>query len=783
MSCGAEIRVHGLVQGVGFRPAVWHLAHRFAIDGEVLNDGAGVLIRAWGAAERIEAFLSTLAAEPPPLARISLIERRPLSGAPPGTGFRIVASGTGAITTGIVPDAAACSDCLNEIVDPSNRRYRYPFTNCTHCGPRLTIIRSIPYDRSATSMSVFPMCPACQEEYEDPSDRRFHAEPNACPRCGPRLWLEDQSGHEIAVDPEGDAISTVARLIAGGSIVAVKGIGGFHLACDATNGDAVSRLRYRKKRYHKPFALMARDIGMIKAYARVAPAEATLLSGAAGPIVILERDGGAAELPGDLAPRQATLGFMLPYTPLHHLLMRALDHPIVLTSGNSIDEPQCTGNEEARRRLAGIADFWLMNDRDIVNRLDDSVVRVVGGEPSVVRRARGYAPEPLILPEGLDGAPPILALGAELKSTFCLADKGRAIVSQHIGDLEDSATHADFRAAFALYQRTFAFEPRVVAVDCHPDYLSTKWGHALCSASGARLIAVQHHHAHIAAVLAEHGEAATAPPVLGIVLDGLGLGENGELWGGEFLCADYRGFERLAAFAPVPLIGGDRAMREPWRNAYAHLEEALGWDEVEQCYSELEIVRLVRGRQPHILRRMVETGLGAPRASSAGRLFDAIAAVLDVHAAGVSYEGQAAIEIEALAQPFMSGLDAPYPVSVQSGKPRRLTWSPFWRSLMDDVARGVDRGLVAARAHGGFIDAISWLAKDLLHAHQLETVVLSGGVFQNRLLLEGVTETLGKAGCRVLSPSRFPANDGGISLGQAAVAAARLSAEGGSSLG
>lgn len=769
-ACGVAIRVRGLVQGVGFRPNVWRIAQAHGLTGEVLNDGEGVLIRVWGSQAALARFEVALVVEAPPLARIDAVERQELVSGPAPARFEIVASEAGAIATGVVPDAATCPACLAEVLDPANRRYRYPFTNCTHCGPRLSIVRAIPYDRATTSMATFPMCEDCRAEYASPADRRFHAEPNACPRCGPHAWLEDGSGAELRLEDGEDAVAAAARLIRDGAIVAIKGIGGFHLACDAGNAEAVDRLRTRKLRYHKPFAVMARDVDMVRSHACVSEGEARLLASTAAPIVLLDAAECGGALAPSIAPGQTSLGFMLPYTPLHHLLMLNLARPIVLTSGNRSDEPQCTDNDEARCRLAGVADDWLMHDRDIVNRLDDSVARCVLGAPALLRRARGYAPAPLRLPEGFTGASRVVALGAELKSTFCLVKDGGAILSQHIGDLEDAATHADFRAALDLYRQLLGLSPDVIAVDRHPDYLSTQWGHALAEETGASLVSVQHHHAHVAAALAEHGVPADAAPVLGIVLDGLGLGEQGELWGGEFLLADYRSCQRLAAFVPVPLLGGAKAMREPWRNTFAHIGQFVGWQEAACRYASLSIVQRLAGKQPAVLQRMMAAGVNAPPASSAGRLFDAVAAALGVCAEATSYEGQAAIELEALAAPHMARASA-YPTEASRGTVPLLQWGPLWQALLDDLAAGTDRGLVAARFHAGLITAVANMARSLSGQHQCGTVVLSGGVFQNRLLLEGVVRALSGAGMRVLIPRMVPANDGGIALGQAVIAA------------
>jgi len=771
---GAEFRVRGLVQGVGFRPTVWRLARGVALTGEVLNDGEGVLIRAWGTAQALARFAALLESEPPPLARIDAIERRALlvSGEEPDV-FRIVESARGAVATGVAADAAACPVCLAEVLEPANRRYRYPFANCTHCGPRLSIVRAIPYDRGSTSMAAFAMCESCRDEYENPGDRRFHAEPIACPVCGPRAWMEDAGGGQIpGVDGE-DAIGTAARLIAGGNIVAIKGIGGFHLACDAGNEAVVVRLRRRKQRYHKPFALMATDMAMIERHAHVGSAEAALLQSAAAPIVVLDVALGGEALAASVAPGQASLGFMLPYTPLHHLLMRALKRPIVLTSGNRSDEPQCTGNAEAHRRLKGIADFWLMHDRDIVNRLDDSVVHVADGAPVVLRRARGYAPEAIRLPVGFGDAPRILAMGAELKSTFCILRGGEAILSQHIGDLEDAATHADYRSALGLYRQLFAFAPDVVAVDRHPDYLSTQLGRSVAAGEKVELCEVQHHHAHVAACLAEHGIPLSEPPVLGIVLDGLGLGADDALWGGEFLGCDYRTCERLAHFAPVALVGGAKAIREPWRNAFAHIERFVGWNNVARRHATLEIVRRIEQRPVGVLRQMLESGINAPLSTSAGRLFDAVAATLGVTPDAISYEGQAAIELEVLAGRAAHDIGAGYRVDFEEGAPGVVGWGSLWHALLDDLSVGTPREVIAARFHQGLADGLARLGIDLAQRHGFKRVVLSGGVMQNRLLLEGLAKALRASGLEVLTARRIPANDGGIALGQAVIAAAR----------
>jgi len=792
---GVSIRVRGLVQGVGFRPHVWRIAHELGLSGDVRNDAEGVLIRAFGPRAALDALRAALADRAPPLARIDAIEAAPLEAAAPDA-FTIVASGVGEVTTGIVPDAATCPACLADIRDPNNHRYRYAFTNCTHCGPRLSIVRAIPYDRATTSMAAFEMCPACRAEYDNPADRRFHAQPNACAVCGPKLWLEGADGTRLPPGDARDEIEAAARLIRDGAIVAVKGLGGFHLACDAANESAVARLRARKLRSAKPFALMARDIAMIEGYACVSQAERAALESPAAPIVLLDARADAPPLASGIAPGQATLGFMLPYTPLHHLLMEALPGPVVLTSGNRSDEPQCIANDEARARLGGIdhpaipdgkpvstfpgialADTFLMHDRDIMNRLDDSVVRLAAGRVRTIRRARGLAPAPLALPPGFKHATAVLAMGAELKSTFCLLKGGRAIVSQHIGDLEDAATHADYRANLALYADLFRFPPDIVAVDAHPDYHSTQWGEALAGERKLPIARVLHHHAHVAAVLAEHGVPLDAPPVLGVALDGLGMGEGGELWGGEFLVADYRACRRVGSFAPVPLIGGAKAMREAWRNLLAHLHVAFGWEEVAARYGDLPILRRLAAKPVAPALQMMARGLNAPPASSAGRLFDAVAAALGLRFDDTSYEGQAAVELEALAS---VGSDDPASAEIWQTPPfgphaaplLRLGWSTLWGGVLGDLAHGVPPAIIAARFHATLADTVATAASSLARREGCTAIALCGGVFHNRLLLEGVTSRLA-GDFDVLAPALFPAGDGAISLGQAVIAAAR----------
>lgn len=765
--------MRGLVQGVGFRPAVWRLASDCGLSGEVRNDSEGVLIRIWGGPEARERFVRRLKLEAPPLARIEAIERAPLTGPTPAQGFRIAASTLGAAHTGVVPDAATCPQCRAEIFSRQDRRHGYAFTNCTHCGPRLSILRRIPYDRANTSMVGFKMCPSCRREYGNPADRRFHAQPIACPQCGPRLWLEAGTADSPAIDKE--PIEAVQQLLLEGLIVAIKGIGGFHLACDATDADAVDRLRCRKHRYAKPFALMAADLETIQRYCRVDTAEAVLLRTASAPIVLLQAEG-PGTLAAGVAPGQRSYGFMLPYSPLHHLLMAGLDRPIVLTSGNRSDEPQCTDNDEARTRLDGIADALLMHDREIVNRLDDSVLRVVDGAPVLLRRARGYAPAPLPLAAGFAGAPPVLALGGEMKNTICLLADGAAILSQHLGDLENPRTITAYQKALNLYLELFEHTPRVLAVDGHPASSVSRFGSEWATREGIPLISVQHHHAHIAACLADNGVEIDDLPVLGLALDGTGYGADGTIWGGEFLLADYRGYQRLGALAAVAMPGGEQAIRQPWRMAYAHLRRVFGSADLPAVVAGTPFADAIADRPLATLDGMIESGFNSPLTSSCGRLFDAVAAVCGL-CQEASYEGQPAIELEAAVDSDALTDARPYPFAIEVREGLlRLDSAPLWRALMDDLHAGAAVGMIAARFHAGLVNALVEMIEALAESHGNSwhgRVALSGGVFQNAVLSAALVRRLKGRGTTVLRHRHVPPNDGGLSLGQATVAAAR----------
>lgn len=759
---GWRIRVNGLVQGVGFRPAVWRIANAMGLAGHVSNDGAGVEIAVWCDDASQRQFCQRLNDECPGLARIDGIAIDRLSGAAPADGFIIRASGGGRVRTGIVPDAACCPACLAETLDPAARRYFYPFTNCTHCGPRLSILHRLPYDRASTSMAGFPFCPACRAEYDDPADRRFHAQPIACPDCGPRIWLQDGVGGRVD-GSGGDVLARTAALIRAGRIVAIKGIGGFHLACDAGNEQAVTTLRQRKRREDKPFAVMVRDLGDLGGIARCSQDEAAVLATPAAPILLLERlDLADGIIAPSVAPRQQRLGVMLPYTPLHHLLMRLLDRPIVLTSANRSGEPQCAANEEALADLAGIADHWLMHDRDIVNRLDDSVLRQDGTGTTVLRAARGFAPGNLLLPAGLQGGQPLLAVGGDLKAAFCLAGGEKALLSQYLGDLVELKTEDAWRHCLTLYRDLFDASPQSIVCDLHPGYRSTRIARELAEQAGVPLVQVQHHHAHLASNLASNLYPVDAPPVIGVVLDGLGYGDDGTLWGGEFLLGHYSGYQRLAHFAPIAMPGGDRASREPWRNLLAHL--AAAWGSVDAAPG----TGLLGQRPVAAVEQMIRRGVNSPLASSAGRLFDAVAACLGICPDQQSYEGQAATELEALAEPFMTQTSADdWPVP--DGERQVLQWRWLWDAILQDLSGGQVGGLIAARVHHALIRLVSQTAVRLARQSAASHIALSGGVFQNRLLLLGVSDAVIRAGLIPLVHGRVPANDGGLALGQAAV--------------
>jgi hydrogenase maturation protein HypF len=777
-----QIRVRGRVQGVGFGPAVWTLARELGVVGEVLNDGDGVLIRAAGDPDALAALVARIECDPPPLARVEAIETRPYIGCLTDR-FRIAASEPGTDWTQIAPDVAICDACAADVADPFSRRYRYPFTACSQCGPRLTIATGAPHDRQATTLAGFPLCAACAAECNDPADRRFHAETTACPACGPRVRLVRYGDRPVGSDPFSmvDDVDAVPGLIARGEIVAIKGLGGYQLACDATRPEVVAKLRAAKHRGRKPFALMARSLEVIRRYCTPSPLEAAALVCPAAPIVVLAATG-PRTLPADVAPGLSSLGFMLPATPLHRLVLRGFDRPVVMTSGNSADQPQAIDDRDAARRLTGIASHALIHDRPIASRVDDSVVRVADGRVRVVRRARGYAPAPIPLPPGFDHALPTVAYGGDQSSAFCLVCRGGAILSQHQGDLEDAATLGDYQRNLAHYTQLFEHAPAAIALDRHPGYHAGRLARAHARAAQLPMVEVQHHHAHLAACLVDNARALGAPPVLGIVLDGLGLGDDGALWGGEFLLADYRRAERLATFKPVAMLGGDRASREPWRNLYAHLVSALGWPAFTDRFGTLAIHRQLAAKPRVALDAMLAHQVAAPEASSCGRLFDAVAAALGICFEYQDYGGEAAARLEAAVDPRALDEDEQraYPFSwprlAGTGLPY-LEPLAMWLALLGDLIRGTPVGVIAARFHRGLARAIAQIARQLARAGgalAFDTVALSGGCFQNRVLFEHCATRLRAEGFTVLGHVRVPTNGGGLALGQAAVCAAQL---------
>ncbi len=777
----ARARVQGTVQGVGFRPFVYRLAHEEALAGYVLNDEHGVLLEVEGGPDAVERFLDRLTAEAPALASVDSVVRDAVA-ARGERGFRIGESAhAGLPDVLIAPDTAPCAQCLSELVDPADRRYRYPFLNCTNCGPRFTIVRGVPYDRPLTTMAPFAMCPRCRREYEDPLDRRFHAQPNACPACGPRVRVLDARGGPVASAAGHDPITWIAERLAGGAIVAAKGLGGYHLVCDATNARAVSDLRARKHREDKPFALMVRDLDQARRLIMIGEESAALLRSPARPIVLAPRLPEALVAPA-VAPDAPELGVMLPYTPLHELLLAdfataagtgapgagaGAPGALVMTSGNVSDEPIAYRDSDALERLGAIADLFLVHDREIETRTDDSVVRALPAETGegqrlFLRRSRGYVPGHLTLP--VPAARPLLACGAEQKNTFCVAKGERAWVGHHIGDLEHFATSTAFREGIGHFERMFAVTPEVVAHDLHPDYLSTRYA---LERDGVATIGIQHHHAHLAACLAEHGIQGSR--AVGAIFDGTGYGLDGTVWGGELLVGDLAGFERAGWLWPVRMPGATAAIRQPWRMAAAWLSEAFG----EPRPLPPSLAGDVDEARWSAIARIGASPAVSPLTSSLGRLFDAVAALCGL-CPQVSYEGQAAVALEAAAWRAVSAGGGEYDIELADhGRGLVLDPRPAVRAIAAELAAGTPVATVAARFHATLARATTQALVAIAGARGLELAVLSGGVFQNRLLLELVAASARAAGLRVLIPSRLPPNDGGISFGQAAVAAAR----------
>ncbi len=779
MEVRRQIEVSGIVQGVGFRPYVYRLATGRRLRGTIRNTSAGVTIEIQGPAETVQDFVEHLPAEAPPLARITgfTVNDLPCLAAQIGgdQDFCIVHSHEGEeVRTLISPDVAICPDCLREMLDRNDRRYRYPFINCTNCGPRFTIIRDIPYDRPSTSMAKFPMCPACLAEYEDPLDRRFHAQPNACWECGPRVELWDKSGRKIECrDPIVEAVSGLHA----GLVVAVKGLGGFHLAVDATNAAAVALLRQRKRRVEKPFAVMVPDLQAVEEICELDDAAATVMQSIQRPIVLLPKRK-PSMIPDEVAPFNRYLGIFLPYTPLHYLLLAEGGFKaLVMTSGNLSEEPIAIDNREAINRLHSLSDYFLVHNRDILLRCDDSVVRVAGGVTRQLRRSRGFVPVPVFLKDDRTrkDQPSVLAVGGELKNTICLTKGKHAFLSQHVGDLENIESCSFFHEAIEHLEKILEIRPEIIAYDLHPDYFSTKWA---LQQNGVKLVGVQHHHAHIASCMAEnHLEGR----VIGFALDGTGYGTDGNIWGGEVLIAGYEDFERAAHLEYVSLPGGAAAIREPWRMAVSFLAHHFGREFLKLKLMKLDIpfVRQLNRPKVDLLLRMMEQGVNSPLTSSCGRLFDAVAALAGIRQQ-VNYEAQAAIELEMAMtsqQIASSKEETAYPMKLVPEDDRWIiSTRPLFEALLDDLGHNLPLAAITRRFHNGLVEGFVDLATLLREKTTLNRVCLSGGTFHNIYLSQRLEARLSAAGFEVFTQKEVPSGDGGLSMGQALAAAARLHA-------
>jgi hydrogenase maturation protein HypF len=752
-----RISIQGIVQGVGFRPFVYQLASRHNLKGWVCNTSRDVKIEAEGSADAVGEFLIRLKTEAPPRSRIDAMEHEDTK--PAGyTTFEIRKSIREEGQYQLVsPDIATCEPCRTELFDPDDRRYGYPFINCTNCGPRLTIIKDIPYDRPMTTMAPFKMCPDCQREDDDPMNRRFHAQPNCCPRCGPHVEILDQGGNSIA---SGNPIVDSARFLTDGKIVAIKGIGGFLLACDATDEEAVKRLRHRKRRTFKPFAVMVQNLETARQVCSLSPEEADLIASPKAPIVLLRLRTSGIIAPS-VAPNLRYLGLMLPYTPLHHLLMKEAGRPLVMTSGNLSEEPIVGDNDEALERLSAIADAFLVHNRDIYARCDDSVAMVEGGEVCLLRRARGYAPDPLSLHFK---AREVLACGAEYKNTFCMTKDRYAFLSQHVGDMDNLETLSHFEKMLDLYKKLFRLNPRIVACDKHPDYLASRYAREVQEKDGSiHLVPVQHHHAHIVSCMVEN---AVTSPVLGVALDGTGYGDDGAIWGSEFLLADYHRFSRLAHFEYLPLPGGDGAVKRPYRIAVSYLYSLLGEEALNRDWSFL---REIDPFEVRLLKDQIDKRINAPLTSSAGRLFDAVSALLGIRKE-IDYEGQAAVELEmAGTGADLDGSHYFFRIDNQDGM-RVVRLRDLFEGVISDLLSGVPKAVISVKFHHTLARVIGTVCRLLADDHRIKRVAVSGGVFQNRMLLNLTKTRLREEGLEVITHKHVPCNDGCISLGQAVVA-------------
>jgi len=746
-----RVLVQGIVQGVGFRPTVYGYAQKHRLTGWILNSAHGVEIEVHGEPQDLQAFLQELREKPPLMAQIDTFK---VSDVPTKQfeSFEIIASQDNpADFLPVSPDLDVCPDCLRELFDPSNRRYRYPFINCTNCGPRFSIVKSIPYDRPNTSMSGFPLCPDCAREYHDPADRRFHAQPIACPVCGPKVWLQTIQD-ELAIGE--DAIQLTRKMLADGKILALKGLGGFHLACDAKNESAVSQLRSRKRRSMKPFALMSYDLDTIRQFAHISTEEEKLLVSTQKPIILLNLTEAGEKLAKIVAPDQNTLGFMLPYTPLHYLLLEktsAYPEVLVMTSGNLSEEPIVTENEEALEKLGDIADAFLLHDRPIETRIDDSVVTLVKNQRYFIRRARAYAPSPIRLPFK---AVPALAAGTHLKNTFALSRENYAFVSHHIGDLENQETLTAYTKAIDHYQQLFRIQPQLIAADLHPDYLATRYAQELASKEQLPLIQVQHHHAHISSCLADNGWK-TDDPVIGLAFDGTGYGTDGAIWGGEVLLANYSGFERRFQLEYAPLPGGDVSIRKPARLALAYLYKFGLLEQAE----DLAPYQFLDGIERQVLTHQVDTGFNTPLTSSMGRLFDAVSALIGLYQE-INYEAQNAICLEAIADPYET---ISYELPIQGSQ---ILLKPLFEQILTDLHADLPQETISAKFHNAVIRLALEVSEQLRIETGINIVAISGGVWQNKRLINNIIPALEKVGFVPLWHHQVPTNDGGVALGQ-----------------
>jgi hydrogenase maturation protein HypF len=779
-----ELTVQGTVQGVGFRPFVYRLAKDCKIGGTITNTGQGVVIQAEGLADDLDSFLKALTEDAPPLARISAISQRKIPTAADRQAFTILESSTDHATQTMIPaDIALCDACLQELLDPADRRYRYPFINCTNCGPRFTIVSSIPYDRPCTSMHSFPMCRECQAEYDDPNNRRFHAQPNACPQCGPQISWHASTGERLDChDPQAmdgpvsrvpgmaqeRPVTETVKALRAGHIVAIRGMGGFHLVVDAGSEPAVALLRQRKQRRSKPLAIMVADLETAGRICQLSPMASQTLTSPPHPIVLLPRKE-TTSLAANLAPGMGEIGIMLPYTPLHHLLFATPGCPqaLVMTSGNRNGEPLCIGNDEAIARLGDIADFFLLHNREIVTRVDDSVIRIMQGRPRVLRRARGYVPNPIPLIESL---PPLLACGSGLKNTFCLVRDNMAFISQHIGDLFNLESLAFFKESIYHFQELLESRPQLIVCDLHPDYLSSRHGQELEQDMGLPRLLVQHHHAHAVAVMAEHG---LQDKVLAIILDGTGLGPDGTIWGGEILEVTRTDFTRRGCLVPLPLPGGDAAAEQPWRMGLAALYHTFGEKGLEESQLTTALLGIAEEKRSAVLA-MMQSGFNSPLTSSCGRLFDAVAALLGIRLDS-DFEGQAAMEVEAIAQQWQRTEEHKQRPEepVEANGLFIIDSSSFIQKMLRDLQAGRSIPELAMGFHSWLIDSLTITINRLAATSGIRTIVLSGGCLQNRIIMEGLFQALEQDGFQVFTGQEVPVNDGGISLGQAVIGGLR----------